>query len=283
MPSRPGHPRGRRRLFGGEAVLRLWAGQRPHLPDGGGRHRRAAGRAADAGGRVRAILQGTAADDLLRRADAVCGAAGEPRACRARGELALRVCTSRRRGAAGGHRRALDRALRRRDPRRHRLDRDAAHLPVQPPGRGALRHHAASRCRATSCASSATTASRCATARSANCRSRGPTSAATCTGTTASKHASTFLGPWTRSGDKYIARRRRLLHLLRPQRRHAEGRRHLRLAVRGRGRAHDARRRARGRRDRHGRRGRPGQAQGLSWCSSRARGAASCRGTAGST
>ena len=38
----------------------------------------------------------------------------------------------RRRGAAGGRRQALARSLRRRHSRRHRLDRDAAHLPVQP-------------------------------------------------------------------------------------------------------------------------------------------------------
>ena len=48
----------------------------------------------------------------------------------------------------------------------------------------------------------------------------------------------TFHGAWTRSGDKYTQRRGRLLHLRRPHRRHAQGRRHLRLAVRGRGRAH---------------------------------------------
>ena len=49
------------------------------------------------------------------------------------------------------------------------------------------------------------------------------------------KSRETFQGGWTKSGDKYVARRRRLLHLRRPQRRHAQGERHLRLAVRGRG------------------------------------------------
>ena len=42
-----------------------------------------------------------------------------------------------RRGAAGGDLQALARALRRRDPRRHRHDRDPAHLPLEPAGAGA--------------------------------------------------------------------------------------------------------------------------------------------------
>ena len=66
------------------------------------------------------------------------------------------------------------------------------------------------------------------------------------------------------------ARRRRLLHLLRPQRRHAEGERHLGLAVRGRGDADAAPGGARVRGHRHrGRRG-PDQDQGLRRRSSRA-------------
>ena len=83
--------------------------------------------------------QDASPDHLLRRADAVRRAAGRPDAAGARGarHAPLRLCG---RGAAGGHRPALDRALRRGDSRRHRLDRDAAHLPVQPAGRGALRH-----------------------------------------------------------------------------------------------------------------------------------------------
>ena len=52
------------------------------------------------------------------------------------------------------------------------------------------------------------------------------------------KTKNTFQGPWTRSGDKYSFDERRLLHLRRPLRRHAQGERHLRLAGRSRGGAH---------------------------------------------
>ena len=57
--------------------------------------------------------------------------------------------------------------------------------------------------------------------------------------------------------------RRRLFRLLRPPRRHAEGLRHVCLAVRGRGRAAKPPGRARSRRGRLARRRRPDQAQGL--------------------
>jgi benzoate-CoA ligase len=52
---------------------------------------------------------------------------------------ALRLCTSAGDGPAGRGRPRLDAGDRGRDRRRHRLDRDAAHLPRQPAGRGALR------------------------------------------------------------------------------------------------------------------------------------------------
>ena len=63
---------------------------------------------------------------------------------------------------------------------------------------------------------------------------RGPTSAIMYWNNREQSRA-TFLGAWTRSGDKYVEDERRLFRLLRPPRRHAQGRRHLRLAVRGRG------------------------------------------------
>ena len=62
-----------------------------------------------------------------------------------RGELALRVLQLRRRAAARQYRQPLHAAFRRRDPRRHRLDRDAAHLSVEPAGPGALRHDGTAR------------------------------------------------------------------------------------------------------------------------------------------
>ncbi len=66
----PRHPRGRRRLLGGEAVLRLWPRQRPHVSDGGRRHGGADGRAAHARSGVRASREAPA-DDLLRRPHAL--------------------------------------------------------------------------------------------------------------------------------------------------------------------------------------------------------------------
>jgi acyl-CoA synthetase (AMP-forming)/AMP-acid ligase II len=59
------------------------------------------------------------------------------------------------------------------------------------------------------------------------------------------------------------AQRRRQLHLRRPQRRHAQGQRHLRLALRGGGHAGAAPGGAGGGRDRRARRRRPDQDQGL--------------------
>ena len=77
------------------------------------------------------------------------------------------------------------------------------------------------------------------------------------------KSLATFVGPWTRAGDKYSVRRGRLLHLRRALRRHAQGERHVRLAVRGRGGARDASRCARGGGDRRARRERADQAEGV--------------------
>ena len=54
------------------------------------------------------------------------------------------------------------------------------------------------------------------------------------------KTLATFVGPWTRAGDKYTRGRRRLLHLRRALGRHAEGQRHVRIAVRSRSGAGDA-------------------------------------------
>ena len=158
------------------------------------------GRAADAG---RGVPRGcsSTADDLLRRAHAVRGDAREPRpaASRPGGDARLHV---RRRGAAGGHRPALDRALRRRDPRRSRLDGDAARLPVQSSRRRPLRHdrHAGARLRAAHRRRRRPAGAR--RGRSANCRSADPT-AAMGYWNNREKSRDTFQGRWTRSGDKY--------------------------------------------------------------------------------
>jgi hypothetical protein len=73
-------------------------------------------------------------------------------------------------------------------------------------------------------------------------------------------------GPLDQERRQIHPRPRRLLHLRRPQRRHAQGQRHLREPVRGGGHAGAAPGRAGSRRDRQDRRRRPDQDQGLSWC-----------------
>jgi acyl-coenzyme A synthetase/AMP-(fatty) acid ligase len=59
-----------------------------------------------------------------------------PRGCAGRGA----ACGVRRRGTSGRTVHAMDNALRRGDPRRHRHDRNAAHFPVQPGRPGAPGH-----------------------------------------------------------------------------------------------------------------------------------------------
>ena len=70
-----------------------------------------------------------------------------------------------RRSAAARALRALQAALRRRHPRRHRLHRGAAHVHLQPARRASARARAGSSCPATRRASSTTTARRCRRAR----------------------------------------------------------------------------------------------------------------------
>ena len=91
---------------------------------------------------------------------------------------------------------------------------------------------------------------------------RGPTSAMMYWNNREQSRA-TFLGEWTRSGDKYVEDEDGYYRLLRPARRHAEGVRHVCLAVRGRGRAAEPSRRARSRRGRLAGHRRADQAQGV--------------------
>ena len=70
--------------------------------------------------------------DLLRRADALCRACSPSPDLPARERCRAAVCVVGRRGAAARDRRALHARISARDPRRHRLDRNAAHLPVEP-------------------------------------------------------------------------------------------------------------------------------------------------------
>ena len=103
----------------------------------------AAGGAADAGSGRATCCSAHGRTSLLRRADAStprCSPSADVRRARPSVDAApLRL--GRRSAAARTSADALARALRRRHPRRHRLDRDAAHLPLQPRRRRALRHH----------------------------------------------------------------------------------------------------------------------------------------------
>ena len=113
-----------------------------------------------------------AADGLLRRADRLRRHARVARAAGARRGRAAHVLVGRR-GAAGRDRPALRAPLRLRHRRRHRLDRDAAHLPLEPARRRPLRHHRQAGRRATRSSCAARTAGRSPTARSATSSSRG--------------------------------------------------------------------------------------------------------------
>ena len=127
----------------------------------------------------------------------------------------------RRRSAADRSRPALERALRRRHPRRHRLDRDAAHLYQQPAGRREIRHHRQAGARLRHPPGRRRRQDVTARGEMGELQVRGPTSAIMYWNNREQSRA-TFLGEWTRSGDKYIEDDARLLRLLRPARRHAE-------------------------------------------------------------
>ena len=108
-----------------------------------------------------------------------------------------------RRGAAARRRAALEGALRRRRPRRHRLDRDAAHLHLELSRRGEIRHDRQAgaglrhppRRRRRPCDQDQ--------GEMGELQVRGPTSAIMYWNNR-EKTRETFLGEWTRSGDKYV-------------------------------------------------------------------------------
>ena len=125
---RAGHDRARPLLQRGQAVLRLWPGQRALLSVRGRRHDHPVPRPADRAERVRR-RQATQADPVLLRANQLRHAPGE----RSRVRLLLGALGRIGRGgvAAGGVR-ALPEALRGHDSGWDRLDRDPAHLRVEP-------------------------------------------------------------------------------------------------------------------------------------------------------
>ena len=143
---------------GGQGVLRLRPRQLRAVPAVGRRGRGARAGAVAAGRRspsarreygATLFFAGPTFFANMLRADLPADALGRRAAGRVGG-----------RGAAGRALPALDRALRRRHPRRHRHDRDAAHLPVQPRPARSGPARPASPYPATTCASSTTTGAR---------------------------------------------------------------------------------------------------------------------------
>ena len=89
---------------------------------------------------VAAILKKHQVTGILCRADVLRRLSRQPAGPGAR-RNAIAPLRVGRRGAPRRRRPALERALRRRHSRRHRLDRDAAHLRLEPRRRGEIRHH----------------------------------------------------------------------------------------------------------------------------------------------
>jgi len=171
---------------------------------------------------------------ILRRADAVRGAACEPGPAEEERGRDSRVRLGGR-GAAGGYRRALDAAFRRRNPGRHRIDRDAAHLPFQPARGSALRHDRQAR---------AGLPDQARRRRRNGSRSRPDRRASdqrTDLGRLLLEQSREEPGDLRRrmdAGRGQVQRRQgRLLHVCGSIRRHAQGERHLRIAVRSGSRA----------------------------------------------
>ena len=111
-----------------------------------------------------AAIEQVQGDHLLHRADRLSRDAGEARRARRLVAAQMRV---RRRSLAEGHVRRLARGHRPRDPRRHRRDRDAAHLHRLARATKSVRAPPAGRCRATKPAWSMPTARSCRRTRSA--------------------------------------------------------------------------------------------------------------------
>ena len=111
----------------------------------------------------------------------------------ARDRLGLRLCVSAGEALPADIGKRWTRQYRRRHPRRHRLDRDAAHLPVQPARRRALRHdrQAGARLRA---ARRRRTGDPVATGEIGELQVSGPTSSPSRTGTIAPRAWRRFSG-----------------------------------------------------------------------------------------
>ena len=126
----------------------------------------------------------------------------DPQLAAGEGSARLRMCVSAGEALPEHIGTQLEEAFRRRHSRRRRLDRNAAHLPLQSARRRSRYGTPASPCPATTAARRRERhASRGGRDRRA-CWCAGP-SAATATGTSARRRRRTFEGDWTRTGDKY--------------------------------------------------------------------------------
>jgi hypothetical protein len=267
----------RRLLLGRQAVLRLRPGQCAELSDERGRHHAADGRTAHARCHLQALdrrrsAQPSSPRSSSARPPALPACWPRPRCRRA----ARWRCAWPRRPAkrCRPNWASASSALRRRHRRRHRLHRDAAHLPVQParrvrygttgwpvPGydielRGDDGRPGARR-------------------RDRRPLHPRPERRDDVLGQPR-EDARDLPGRLDQERRQVRAQRRRQLHLQRPQRRHAQGQRHLRQPLRGRGHAGAAPGGAGGGGDRRARRRGPDQDQGLR----RAEGGARPRGRA---
>ena len=206
------------------------------------------------------------ADGVLRRPHRLCRHAGPPRACRRARSGGAAPGLVGRRGPAGRPGRALQGALRRGHRRRHRLHRDAAHLPFQHAAAGALRHHrlagAGLRDRAARRRRRPGADGGRRQHRAGRPLHQGPVGGHDVLGQP-DQDPRHLPGRLDQERRQVRAQHRRQLHLQRAQRRHAQGQRHLCLALRGRGHAGAAPGRAGSRGDRRARCRGPDQDQGL--------------------
>ena len=158
------------------------------------------------------------------------------------------------------------RAVRRRDPRRHRLHGDPAHLHLQPAGPGARPGSTGQIVPGYEARIVDDDGHDLPAGQVGTLLIKGDSIAAGYW----NKHEQTkqtFCGEWINTHDKFMRRRGRLLLVRRPDRRHDQGQRPGRLADRRGRRAAGASGRAGKRRGRRRRRGRADQAGGLSSCS----------------
>ena len=146
-PRGPRHRRRRQVPVRGQAVLRLRTGQLAHLPARRGRVQHPQPTTTDAprGRRARPRRSSRRCSSPAPASSPACSTPTHPDSC-------VRIGAGdgdRRRGAARRSAAPLRRALRASRARRHRHDRGAAHLPLQPPRAASVRARAASRWRGT--------------------------------------------------------------------------------------------------------------------------------------